>query len=333
MARRRTRRSKKAPVEAKPEAEKQYASKLIQWAADGYAVEPLEEMMKVRDPGLSKAFEVFEENIGKIGAIRKELDALNLVGLDADVEILLKLMNKPMEYPAIEDHLTMIRKKMRVRDMAQELERFDTPALKDRVTALMEKISDLSKLDEAETEFAEIQRLYKESFFLGEITEELERAPVVTKRLEEAKKVERPAVPMVVSDLFLMYKDGKFISHHTARVADRTEQGEIFANLKTARNYIRSPKYMPKRLNVINLDSKKLVLMSGDYLIAVLSATGDVNPWTDRIVGKVLSLMEKEDSASLRAWTGDPSSLKSVGKYMTALLYACMKLAKKNNAE
>ena len=137
------------------------------------------------------------------------------------------------------------------------------------------------------------------------------------------------AAPMYVKDIFLLYKDGRFISHHTSRPVSKEEQTLLFADLKTGRNYLRSPKYVPHKLNSIKAEDRYIIVQSGNFTVVIMIAEGDVNPWTERIVSKVLTLMEKEDMGALRDWDGNVASLKSSGKYMQALLFACMKLSKK----
>ena len=136
-------------------------------------------------------------------------------------------------------------------------------------------------------------------------------------------------MPMEVKDIFLLYKDGKFISHHTARVVPKEEQEQLFADLKTGRNYLKSPNYKPQKLNVISVNNRKILVQGGQFTVIIMVVAGDVNPWTEKIIGKVQGLLEKEDMKALQSWNGDVASLKSAGKYMTALLYACMKLSKK----
>ena len=80
---------------------------------------------------------------------------------------------------------------------------------------------------------------------------------------------------------------------------------------------------------MISIDGRKILVQGGQFTVAVVIAEGDVDPWTEKITAKVLTLLEKEDHSALQGWSGDVASLKSVGKYMTALMYAYMKLAKK----
>ena len=134
---------------------------------------------------------------------------------------------------------------------------------------------------------------------------------------------------MNVKDIFLLYRDGRFISHHTNRVVSKEQQKELFADLKTGRNFLRSPKYVPQKLNVIPVENRHILVQSGRFTVVIIIIEGSVDPWSEKIVTKVITLMEKADQMQLKAWNGDVASLKSSGKYMQALLFAFMKLANK----
>ncbi|MCK5039311.1 MAG: hypothetical protein KAS16_09455, partial [Thermoplasmata archaeon] len=176
----------------------------------------------------------------------------------------------------------------------------------------------------------DLKKDYKEAYFEDGI-----EAMVVTTDEKPKAKVKKPVpagngkIPMEVKDIFLLYRDGKFISHHTARVVPKEEQEQLFADLKTGRNYLKSPNYKPQKLNVISVNGRKILVQGGKYTVIIMVVAGDVNPWTEKIISKVQGLLEKEDGQALVKWNGDVASLKSAGKYMTALLYACMKLSKK----
>jgi hypothetical protein len=312
--------------------EEKFQSKLLQWEAEGYVVDKLQDLLSKKDPATEREFESYEKAVAELAKLKSELLDLNISGMDSEAEDINKDVN--LKNPALVDDikakLAALKKKIKVRDVAYELDGLVIPSTKARVEAVKKKLADNPDLvEELSLEVADIRREYKEGFFLqGVQAESAPREPIVTKKIETAKPADKPLKPMVVTDIFLLYKDGKFISHHTTRVASRDEQTEIFADLRTSRNYIRSPKYVPGRLNIVTLNGKKILVQSGKDVIVVLVMNGDVNPWTERIVGKVVNLMEREDGPALANWNGDVGALRSAGKYMTALLYACMKLAK-----
>jgi len=311
--------------------EEKFQSKLLEWEGEGYAVEKLQDMLSMKDPGTAKAFEKFESDLAELAKLKSALLDMNISGLDAEAEEINRDVNlkNPFLLEEIKSKFEALKKKSKVRDVMYDLDGLVLPSTKARVESLKKKLTENPELvDSSADELADIRRDYKEAYFLEGVQEETKpREPIVTKKVETAKP-EKPLSPMVVSDIFLLYKDGKFISHHTTRVASRDEQTEIFADLRTSRNYLRSPKYVAGRLNVVTLNGKKILVQSGKNVVVVLVMSGDLNPWTERIVGKVVNLLEKEDGPALANWNGDVAALRSAGKYMTALLYACMKLAK-----
>jgi hypothetical protein len=304
--------------------EEKFQSKLLAWEAEGYAVERLQETLSRKDPDTGRAFEKFEADVAELAKLKAELLDLNISGLDAEAEEINRDVNlkNPYLLDDIKGKLALLKKKIKVRDMVYDLDGLSLPSTKARVEAAKKKLAENPEMaDQMDVEIADIRREYKEAYFLEGVQADAKpREPIVTKKVESAKVSDRPLNPMVVSDIFLLYRDGKFISHHTTRVASR--------DLRTSRNYIRSPKYVAGRLNIVTLNGKKILVQSGRNVVVVLVMTGDVNPWTERIVGKVVNLLEKEDGAALANWSGDVAALRSAGKYMTALLYACMKLAK-----
>jgi hypothetical protein len=307
-------------------------SKLIEWEAEGYQVERLQELLSKKDREAGKAFDKFEAGIAELAKLKSELLDLNISGLDAEADEINRDVNlkNPYLVDDIKSKLAFLQKKVKARDMMYDLDGLVLPSTKARVEAAKKKLAENPDLvDEMQVEVADIRREYKEAYFVeGVQADSAPREPIVTKKVEAAKAPDKPLNPMLVSDIFLLYRDGKFISHHTTRTTTRDEQSEIFADLRTSRNYIRSPKYVAGRLNIVTLNGKKILVQSGKNVVVVLVMKGDVNPWTERIVGKVVNLLEKEDGAVLANWNGDAASLRSSGKYMTALLYACMKLAK-----
>ncbi len=307
-------------------------SKLIEWEAEGYQVDKLQELLTAKDPQAGKAFDKFEAAAAELAKLKSELLDLNISGLDSEADDINRDVNlkNPYLVEDIKAKLALLKKKVKARDVLYDLDGLVLPSTKARVEAAKKRLTENPDLvDEMAVEIADIRREYKEAYFVeGVQADSKPREPIVTKKVESARAPDKPANPMLVSDIFLLYRDGKFISHHTTRATSRDEQSEIFADLRTSRNYIRSPKYVAGRLNIVTLNGKKILVQSGKNVVVVLVMKGDVNPWTERIVGKVVNLLEKEDGPVLANWSGDVAALRSSGKYMTALLYACMKLAK-----
>lgn len=316
---------KKSPTRQKRE------KLILQWTAEGYNTDELEELLESgAKKGVKKAFDEFEKAIVRIEVIKKEIDGLDTTGIEERVESFQELLKFPGRIDEINDEYAKMDGYRRIGELRAELDKMVLPQFKERVDGVREMLN-VDNLESAEEAVQALKKDYKEAYF-----EEGVAASIVSKddgpAVKKAAPASKPAgghEPMNVRDIFLLYRNGKFISHHTGRVVPKEEQEQLFADLKTGRNYLKSPNYKPQKLNVISVNGRKILVQGGQFTVVVMIADGTVNPFTERIIAKVLGLMEKEDRVPLMNWNGDVSALKSAGKYMTALLYAAMKLGKK----
>lgn len=305
---------------------KKFKTQLAKFTADGYDVSPIEAMLESASSSeIKDAIRNFEEGIEKNKTVANELASLNFAGLESEVEELKKLLAEPMGHKAAGEKFALLKFRRRSAEIVSALDKMVLPAMKPKAEALKSRIAESTSLDAIEIEFSELKREYKEAY-----AEEGVKASVVMVEPEQAPaETQRARSPMKVKDIFLLYKDGRFISHHTNRVVSKEQQKELFGDLKTGRNFLRSPKYMAQKLNIIPVENRHILVQSGRYTVVIVITEGSVDPWSEKIVTKVITLMEKEDAIQLKAWNGDVASLKSSGKYMQALLFAFMKLANK----
>lgn len=312
---------------------KECSGQVLKWTADGFDTKCLEELLKTEDMDkIKEALKDFEVGISKSEKMKAELDKTDLSGFDADVSELRVMLGNPGNYKAASEKLDNLKKRKRVSELRMELDRMVLPDMKPKVENLKKRLSNLDELETIEKEMISLRAEYKEKYFETGIISDVKR-PTLGAPGAQKKEPGKRAAPMLVSDIFLLYKDGRFISHHTARPVPKDQQTRLFADLKTGRNYLRSPKYLPQKLNIVQNEGRNIIVQSGRFTVVIMVVEGDVNPWTERIIGKVLGLMEREDAPSLNNWTGDVASLKSSAKYMQALLFACMKLSKGVNPE
>ena len=309
---------------------KKYKTALLKYQqTEGLDTAELEDLMenasvkKIRD-----GFRAFEEALEKVEEIKSAMEGMELGGLDTEVEELNQLLSNPSNFEEASAKFEGLKFKQKAVSIHAELDKMVLPAMKEKVAEMKARLDDMEDLAVIEEDMRELRRDYKEAY-----AEEGVMAHVVSADPAPAKTAGAPAgkkkVPMIVKDIFLLYKDGRFISHHTNRVVSKDQQKVLFADLKTGRNFLRSPKYIPTKLNVIPVEKRHILVQSGKFTVVIMITEGAVDPWTERIITKVLTLMEKEDAMELRNWNGEVSSLKSSGKYMQALLFACMKLSKK----
>lgn len=306
---------------------KKYKTALLKYQTDGLYTAELEELMEnASTKKIREGFRAFEEGLEKIGEIRAALEEMEITGLDSEVDELTGLLSNPGNHEEASRKFQELMFKQKAVSIREELDGMVLPVMKERVDRMRARLDAMDDLESIEEEMKELRRDYKEAY-----AEEGVMAHVASGKPESpgSSGPREKKKPMIVKDIFLLYKDGRFISHHTNRVISKDQQKVLFADLKTGRNFLRSPKYIPQKLNVIPVEKRHILVQSGKFTVVIMITEGTVDPWTERIITKVLTLMEKEDAQELRAWNGEVSSLKSSGKYMQALLFACMKLSKK----
>ncbi len=308
---------------------KKYKTALLKYQqTEGLDTSELEELMdNATVKNIREGFRAFEGALEKVEEIKSALKDMEIVGLDTEVDELNQLLSNPSNNETASAKFEELKFKQQASSIHKELDEMVLPAMKEAVNKMKARLDDMEDLTIIQVDMGELRRDYKEAY-----AEEGVMAHVVSEG-EAPAKPSSPAgkkkIPMIVKDIFLLYKDGRFISHHTNRVVSKDQQKILFADLKTGRNFLRSPKYIPQKLNVIPVEKRHILVQSGKYTVVIMITEGAVDPWTERITTKVLTLMEKEDAMELRAWNGEVSNLKSSGKYMQALLFACMKLSKK----
>ena len=304
---------------------KKFKTQLAKFTADGYDVSHIEALGETASTSeLKDILHTFEAGIEKNRKIKDEVAQLNLTGFENELEELNKLLADPTQSEVASLKLVSLKNRRKTNEMMATLDKMVISSMKPKVEEFKARLANTDDSSSLEIEYNELRKEYKETYAVEGV-----RAQIVSAEPEQKADAPRTKSPMIVKDIFLLYKDGRFISHHTNRVVSKEQQKELFADLKTGRNFLRSPKYASQKLNIIPVDSRYILVQSGRFTVVIAITEGSVDPWSEKIVTKVLTLMEKEDQMELKAWNGDVASLKSSGKYMQALLFAFMKLANK----
>ena len=309
---------------------KKYKTALLKYQTDGLDTAELEDLMENASvKKIREGFRAFEEGLGRLAEIKTALENMEITGLDSEVEELTQLLSNPKNHEEATARFEELKFKQKATAIHKELDEMVLPAMKERVSQMKARLDAQEDIDAIEEDMKELRRDYKEAYAEESVMATVASVDSASTGSKTPAAPKGKKVPMIVKDIFLLYKDGRFISHHTNRVVSKDQQKVLFADLKTGRNFLRSPKYIPQKLNVIPVEKRHILIQSGKFTVVIMITEGSVDPWTERIITKVLTLMEKEDAQNLRAWNGEVSSLKSSGKYMQALLFACMKLSKK----
>jgi len=317
--------------EKKVSKNEKYSRQLLEWSTEGYDVSPLEKLIKDGGEDLDRMFRAYEKSIERIEEIKKDLSSLNVSRLDEYVDRIMKMIKRPSKIKQIEREYALIKKAAEIRDIDYELKKLAVPGLKERVEEVRAKLRDPSRLEEVKIDLKDLQRDYKENYFLEQITKEMAPTPPMEKKtIKEFQKKEKGG-KMVVDDLFLLYKkDLKLISHHTTQKLSSEERKKLLAQLQTIRSFIKMGKsYKSGMLNIIKYRDKFIFILEGKYVIMALSAHGSIEKWAGRLMEKVIGLIEKEDEAALKNWDGDVNKITSEKKNMKALLYVSAKLSKR----
>jgi hypothetical protein len=302
---------------------KKLKSQIAMFAADGYDVSALEGMVETAGQDeIVRAIEEFQAGIKAIEAVKSEMQGLDFTGFEQEAEALKATLSNPLNHAQAAASLKGIKQKRRAREIGATLDKMVLPSMKARVDALRAMLTGNADIEAVETEFSSLKIDYKAAY-----AEEGVKAQIVSADAEPARaNGQRPKAPMEVRDIFLLYKNGKFISHHRETPMAKEQQQALMSDLKTGRNFLLSPKYTPKKLNVIPVENRYILVQSGAYTVIICIVGGSVDPFTETIISKVINLMENEDQAQLVNWNGDVSSLKSCNKYMLALLQTLKKL-------
>jgi len=315
--------------ETKVSKNEKYSRQLLEWSTEGYDVSPLEKLIKEGRKDLDRMFTAYEKSIERIEYIKKDLSNLNVSGLDEYVDRIMKMIERPSKIRQIEREYALIKKAAEIRDVDYELKKLAVPGLKERVEEARAKLRDPSKLEEVKIDLKDLQRDYKEDYFLEQLSHEMAPAPPMEKKTIKELQKKDTAGKMIVDDLFLLHKkELKLISHHTTRNLSKEERKMLLAQLQTIRSFIKMGKsYKSGMLNIIKYNGKFIFVLEGKYVVMALSAHGRIEKWAGKLMEKVIGLIEKEDQAALKNWDGDVAKVTSEKKNMKALLYVSSKLS------
>jgi hypothetical protein len=189
-------------------------------------------------------------------------------------------------------------------------------------------LKDAGTVDEAEKALKSIKAKQKEKFFFGVIKDAKPKAVQKTEKMAKlAQTQEMDKSTMMVEDLYLLYDDCRFISHHTRTVRAESERKEVFRMLKAMRDFIRSSgAYDENKLLKTPYGDHTLLVYGSGSLIVGLSTTGDAPPWTVTVISRVLGMIDEKYHDTLEGWEGDIKSLAGLGQYMKVLLLTFAKL-------
>ncbi len=299
---------------------------VFEWQAEGYETGELEQMIKDGDPNVEKKFKKYEKNIGKLKDIIDELE-----GMEADErvvgeikEIKLKI-NDPMMVDEIKADVELLKSKIYVNKMRDDLYGMDTRGFEEQVQKIEELIKEPEGIPKAERILKEIKRLVKERFFEGEIAKVF--TPPEKRRIKKVRIIIRPTEKkggkFTVNDLMILHVDGTLVSHLTRR--SREEITKI--KLSHLTHLIQSRLAMPHEgVQKVEYDKYKILIGKGEHLSMAVIIAGEERKEVGELMGKSVQLLEKRYLPILTHWHKDPTTLRGIERYINILMEAFIKM-------
>jgi OOP family OmpA-OmpF porin len=128
----------------------------------------------------------------------------------------------------------------------------------------------------------------------------------------------------IIEDLFLIYKDGRLISHHTRRLKPETDEYSITAMLTAIQDFVResipTEGEKQKAIDEISFGEQSIQIVHGKYVyIAAVIAGGTGKVFRDRME-ETLENIELEFVSTLEDWDGVIGDLDGAKLMMKTLL-------------
>ncbi len=309
------------------EKEDEYAIEILGWATAGYDTSKLEELMKEGDEKkFEKEFRKVKRAISKMEKIKKELEELNIAGVEKEVDELLKILNDPYKVKEAEKQLKNIKKLVKAKDLEVELDSMMVVEdLKPKIMEMKEKLKDVKNLDKIEEEIKDLRREFKESYFVAEFIEMIEEKPRAVKKIKVTEEVQKTANPMEVLDLFVFSNTGKFLGHKTARKG-KIDKKSIIERLNMARDFVKNERFSPGVLIKVPKEGETLLMHKGNFVAVGIIISGIPHRLVGKLLKKGVEMIERENESVVKHWDGSKKSLMHLKKNMDAIMYAAMKL-------
>lgn len=309
------------------EKEDEYAIAILGWATAGYNTDKLEELMKEGDKKkFEREFKKVKRAISKLEKIKKEIEELNIAGVEKEVDDLLNLLNDPYKVKEAEKQLEKIKKLVKAKDFEVELDSMMVvEELKPKILEIKEKLKDLKNLDKVEEDIKDLRREFKESYFVAEFVDMIEEKPRAVKKIKVTEEVQKSAHPMEILDLFVFANTGKFLGHKTARKG-KIDKKAIVERLNMARDFVKDSRFSPGVLIKVPKGDETLLLHKGDFISVGIIISGVPHRLIGKLLKKGVHMIETEDSDAIKNWDGSRESLLHLKKNMDAIMYAAKKL-------
>jgi hypothetical protein len=144
------------------------------------------------------------------------------------------------------------------------------------------------------------------------------KVPAINLQSEPVKTEE---IEMVVDDVFLMYKDGRLISHHTRKLRpDRDDQ--ILTSMFTAVKEFITQSFggdEDEDINEIAYGRSKILIEYGKHVVIAAVVSGEGTKRMHNEIQNGVKHIEVECGVALEKWSGDAKELKASQKWVQML--------------
>ncbi len=318
--------------ESAVEDEDEYAITILGWATAGYDTTKLEDALARRDmKSFKKDYVRFKKGVERIEEIKREVESLNIAGVEKDVNHLLTLLKDPLHVKKAENYLERVKKLIHAKDLEVELNSMmSIESLKPKADELLEDLKDPDNIDDVEEAMKDLRREFKEEYALNQFMELIDEKPREVKRIKVVEEVRKTSNPMMVKDLFVFTSTGKFMGHKTARKG-AIDKKKLIGKLNEAREIIKNENISAGMSVKIPSEGEELLIVhKGAHVSAGLIISGKPHKLVGQLLKKGVEMMEHEDAEAIAAWSPKEKkpTLPHLKKNMNAIMYAALKLGK-----
>lgn len=305
-------------------------SKLITWSAAGYNVENLQRLVEEDEAKADAEVKVIEANIPKLDVMRKKLSEIDVRGLENKAKEIMEILNNPYAVELAEEKIAELQHLSATQSLREDLAEIKKlKGFEADAKRVEEMLTDPANVKEAEKELKKLKLKVRERFFESEFMTALQpraaQAPVKINAVQVHKEKRKA---MQIEDLFLLYKDMRLISHHTKMAEDSRDPKFKFKVLKVVRDYVRhTGQYKPNVLGQSKFEGNNVLVQGGKDIIIGMSVKGDVHVLTEKVLQRVISIIERKWDIDLKRWAAGQGELKETSKVMNSLMVAFAKLS------
>jgi len=289
------------------------SSRLYEWIADGYTVEPLVAAVKSKDAyTIEKLFRQFEANIARMEELKILLIKRGYDENNPKYKGISLILKDPSKVKEIENFVISLEAGPRMKVLYAELASLNTKGFEKEAAAVKAKLADPKRIDEAERDLKALTRRIKERFF----EDALEDVVVPTEK----------DFKCVAETIFLMHKDGTLLAVKSKRPPAELNKKLLSRMVMAIREQMARAYKEGEHLHTLIYEGHSIILEDSVHVYAAVVVRGQAKPIMYRIILKALQIMERNLNQQFSRWRGDRAALDNLDKYTTAIFQAFEKM-------